>query len=423
MRILLLTTYFRPESATNAILMTLLGEELTRLGHQVTVITGMPHYDRNRIEPPYRGKLWVREQIGSMWVHRVYLYVPQKKSSFWGRILNYLSFNIASGLVGLFVGPQDMLLVPSPPLTNGATAWALSRLKRIPFVYNVQDIYPDVAVRLGVLRNQRVIRFFEKMERFVYQKASAISVISPCFKANLLRKGVPEEKIEVIPNFIDENFVRPLPRQNAFSKEQGWDDKFVALFAGNVGLSQGLETLLDAAQCLRDLPGLHIVIAGNGASKEGLIERAKRMQLQNVLFLPLQPYERVPELYSAADVGLIPLRKGLTEDSVPSKLFTIMGVGRAVVAGVDPQSDTKKVISAAQCGICVPPEDALALAEALKTLYENRSLAKQMGESGRKYVEQHYTCREVARRYGDLFSRLVASHECGNVNSQKNGRV
>ncbi len=406
MRILMLSTYFRPESATNAILMTLLGEELTRQGHEVVVITGMPHYDQNRIWPAYRGKLWTREQIGSMRVHRVYLYVPSKKTSFWGRLLNYLSFNLTSGIAGLLIGRFDAILAPSPPLTNGITAWALSRIKGVPFIYNVQDIYPDVAVRLGVLKNRTAIRFFEWMERFVYRKAAAVSVISDCFKANLLRKGVPEQKVEVIPNFIDESFVRPLPRQNAFRTEHGLEDKFVALFAGNVGLSQGLETLLEAALCLQNLPDLRILIVGDGASKEALVNRAKTMGLHNVIFLPLQPYERVPELYSAADVGLIPLRKGLTEDSVPSKLFTIMGVGRPVIAGVDPESDTHRVIQRAGCGLCIPPEDAKALASALQALYENRPLADEMGRAGRDYVVQHFTCHEVARRYGALFERV-----------------
>lgn len=406
MRILLLTTYFRPESATNAILMTLLGEELTRQGHEVVVITGMPHYDQNRIWPAYRGKLWMQEQIGSMRVYRVYLYVPSKKTSFWGRLLNYLSFNLTSGIAGLLIGRFDAILAPSPPLTNGITAWALSRIKGVPFIYNVQDIYPDVAVRLGVLKNRAVIRFFEQVERFVYRKAAAVSVISDCFKANLLRKGVPEWKVEVIPNFIDENFVRPLPRHNAFSKEHDLDDKFVALFAGNVGLSQGLETLLEAALCLQNLQDLRIVIVGDGASKTALVERAHALGLNNVIFLPLQPYERVPELYSAADVGLIPLRRGLTEDSVPSKLFTIMGVGRPVIAGVDPESDTHRVIQTAGCGLCIPPEDAKALASALQELYEDRALAEKMGRAGRDYVVQHFTCQKVAQRYSALFESL-----------------
>jgi colanic acid biosynthesis glycosyl transferase WcaI len=407
MRILLLSTYFRPESATNAILMTLISEELTRQGHQVTVITGMPHYDNNSVWPEYRGKLWKREQHGEIRIHRVYLYVPSKKTSMVGRLLNYLSFNVTSTLAGLLVGRHDVLLVPSPPLTNGVTGWLLSRLHRIPFIYNVQDIYPDVAVRLGVLKSPRVIRLFERMELFVYRKAKAVSVISDSFQRNLARKGMPTEKIRIIPNFIDTDFVKPLPRCNAFSQEHQLNDRFVVLFAGNVGLSQGLESVIDAAHRLQHIPEIQFLIVGNGSSKAALIERAAQLGLQNVLFLPLQPYDRVPELYSAADVCLIPLRRGLTEDSVPSKLFSIMGVARPVIASVDRESDTYKVIAEAGCGLCTGAEEPQELADAVLTLYHDRTQALEMGRRGRAYVEQHYTCVSVARKYSELFTDVT----------------
>ncbi len=409
MRILFLSTYFRPESATNAILMTLLAEELVRLGHEVSVITGMPHYDANRIEDAYRGKLWVRERHGDIPVTRVYLYVPGSKTSISGRLLNYLSFNVLSTVAGLAAKKHDILFVPSPPLTNGVCAFLLSRLRRMPFVYNVQDIYPDVAVRLGVLRNPRLIRLFERMEAFVYRKAATVSVISESFRRNLRAKNVPESKLAVIPNFVDIGFVTPLPRSNPFSREHGWDGKFVALFAGNVGLSQGLESVLEAAALLADLPDVLVAVVGGGSTKQALVDRAAQMGLSNLQFLPLQPYERVPELYSAADVGLVPLRRGLTEDSVPSKLWTIMGVARPVVAGVDETSDTFAVIQAADSGLCVPPEDPAALAGAIRALYADRAGAEAMGRRGRRHVEAHYTRDGVARQYAALFARLTGT--------------
>lgn len=408
MRILFLTTYFHPESAANAVLMTLLAEELTRQGHEVTVITGMPHYDANRIRDEYRGKLWVREQHGSIPVYRVYLYVPGKKSSVPGRLLNYASFNLLSSLAGLLARRADVLFVPSPPLTNGVCAYLLSRLRRIPFVYNVQDMYPDVAVRLGILTNPRLIRVFEQMERFVYRKAAAVSVISEGFRRNLLAKGVPDAKISVIPNFVDVERVRPLPRDNDFSREHGLGDRFVVLFAGNVGLSQGLETVLDAAALLSDAPRVLFLIIGNGTSKPGLVLKAQEMGLDNVLFLPFQPFERMPEQYAAADACLVPLRKGLTEDSVPSKLWTIMAASRPVLAGVDSGSDTHDVIQAAGSGLCVPPEDPGALAEAVRLLMADPKRAREMGQRGRIYVEANYSHTHVAQLYEALFSCVTS---------------
>ena len=409
MRILFLTTYFRPESATNAILMTLLAEELAARGHQITIITGMPHYDNNRVEDAYRGKLYKKESVGSLDVRRVYLYVPQDKTRISGRLLNYISFNVTSGLAALLTRRHDVMLVPSPPLTNGLTAWVVSRLKRMPFVYNVQDIYPDVAVRLGVLKSKRVIDLFTRMESFVYRKASAVSVISDSFQRNLAAKQVPASKLKIIPNFVDTAFVSPLPRHNAFSREHGLDASFVILFAGNVGLSQGLETVLKAAKLLSDTPKIKFVIVGNGASKAELVQQCEEMRLNNVAFLPLQPYERVPEVYSAADVCLIPLKRGLTEDSVPSKLWTIMGVARPVVATVDASSDTYKVIQQAECGLCADAEDAEGMAQAIRQLYDDCDLAERMGKGGRAFVEQHYTSKSVAAQYEALFAALLPS--------------
>lgn len=422
MRILILTTYFQPESAANATLMTLLAEELTQLGHEVTVITAMPHYDTNRIFDGYRGRLWMREQRGAVQVKRVTLYVPPEKGRLLGRLFNYLSFNALSTLAGLLTRRHDILFVPSPPLTNGVSGFLLSRLRGMPFVYNVQDIYPDVAVRLGVLTNRRVIRLFEQMERFVYRKAAAVSVISNNFARNLRQKGVPETKLRVIPNFVDAEFMTPGPRCNAFSREQGLDAKFVALFAGNMGLSQGLETVLEAAERLRDVPEIVFLIIGNGTTKPALVALAEARRLENVRFLPFQPYERVPEFYAASDVCLIPLRKGLTEDSVPSKLFTIMGMGRPVVASVDEGSDTARMIGEAGCGVCVEPEDACALADAILRMHNDPAGAAVMGAQGRAFVEARYTRKAVAKQYAALFIELATGRGLNRKDAKKSPR-
>ena len=189
------------------------------------------------------------------------------------------------------------------------------------------------------------------------------------------------------------------------------DEKFVVLFAGNVGMSQGLDTVLEAAGLLRDVPGLLFAIVGNGASKPALVAQAEKMGLLNVEFLPYQSYDQVPLLYSSADIGLIPLRRGFSSDSVPSKLFTIMGVARPVIASVDAHSETADVIQAGRCGLCLEPEDPQALADAVLRLYSDKALAAEMGRSGRQYVEAHYTRTSVAREYEAIFRRLLPAPE------------
>jgi len=409
MRILFLTMYYKPDNAATGILMAELAEELALQGHDVRVVTSMPHYSTNSIWPEYKGKLWMRERQGKIPIHRVWSYVPVNKDKLLPRFFSYLSFTLLSAFAGLLMPRPDVIITPSPspPLTNGVSAYLLGKLRGIPFISNIQDIYPDVAIRMGVMKNPIVIAAYKKLERFVYAHSHAVTVISEGFRTNLEAKGVPADKISVIPNFIDDDFVLPHPRRNPFSAEQGWDDKFVALFAGNVGMSQGLDTVLEAAALLQDIPDLLFAIVGNGASKPALIAQVEKLGLHNVQFLPYQPYDKVPVLYSSADLGLIPLRRGFTNDSVPSKLFTIMGVARPLIAAVDAHSETAQVVTEARCGLCVEPEDPHALAEAIRTLYSSREQAAEMGRSGRVHVEAHYTRTSVAHQYEAIFARLT----------------
>ena len=409
MRILFLTMYYKPDNAATGILMAELAEELAEQGHDVRVVTSMPHYSTNSIWKEYRGKLWMRERQGKILVQRVWSYVPVNKDKLLPRFFSYLSFTLLSAFAGQLMPRPDVIVTPSPspPLTNGASAYLLGRLRGVPFISNIQDIYPDVAIRMGVMKNPAVIAAYKKLEKFVYAHSAAITVISEGFRQNLMAKGVPSDKIEVIPNFIDAAFVAPHPRRNEFSRAQAWDDKFVALFAGNVGMSQGLDTVLEAAALLRHVPDLLFAIVGNGASKPALVEQVKALGLTNVEFLPYQSYDQVPLLYSAADIGLIPLRRGFTNDSVPSKLFTIMGVARPMIAGVDAHSETAQVIAESGCGLRVEPEDARALADSVQALYDDRPRCAEMGRRGRLHVEAHYTRVSVARQYEAIFEKLM----------------
>ncbi len=407
MRIQILTTYFFPDSAANGILMSQLAEGLYRLGHQVDVITTFPHYDENRIRDGYRGRIWTREHEGGLGIYRYYLYVPRNKSSIFGRLANYASWNLLSASAGILVAKPDLVFIPSPPLTNGIFGFLSTKLRGVPFIYNVQDIYPDIAIRLGFLKSKRMMSAFKKLEKFVYAKASAVSVISEGFKRNLLLKGVPASKLWTIPNFVDTAYFRPLPRHNAFSKGQGIEDRYTVLFAGNVGLSQGLERVLETALLLRGYPEILFLIVGNGAAKNPLVSLAERMKLDNVRFHPFFPYQDVPDMYASADVCLVPLKRGITEESVPSKVYSILAAGRPLIASVDEESDTWNVVRKAECGICVQPESPQELARAIIDLYQNRAIGLQMGANGRAFVEEHYSRQQIAREYEKMFLSVV----------------
>jgi colanic acid biosynthesis glycosyl transferase WcaI len=405
----IVSLYHHPDPAANSAIITRLAHDLAAVGHRITVISAFPHYDTNRIWPAYRGRLLQRESLSGVDVYRVWLYVPAHKASMPGRLLSYLSFNLLSTLVGLTVPRPDVILAPSPPLTIGLSAWLLGLLRRAPYVYNVQDIYPDIAVRLGTLRDPRLIAFFSWLERFIYARASAVAVISEGFRQNLLRKGVPAGKIALIPNSVDVDFVTPRVKDNPFARRKGLVERFVLLYAGNVGLSQGLEQVLAAARILSERKDLLFLIVGNGSAKAALEQEAVALGLHNVRFLPFQPREVVPDLYASADVCLVPLRKGVGYESLPSKALTIMAAGRPVVASVDPGSDAWTLVEEARCGLCTPPEDPQALAGAIRTLHADPALRQRLGRNGRAHVTQHYTPQAVARQYDALLTRVARS--------------
>lgn len=407
MRILLLTLYFAPDIAANAVIMTELAEELAALGHQVTVVTAFPHYAGNVIESRYRGQVIQQDEYKGIRVIRTYLYTSPRKRRSLVRILSYISFNFLSTLAGLFSRDQDVILAPSPPLTIGLSAYVISRVKLIPYVYNVQDIYPDVVIKLGILKNPFGKALFHLLEPFVYGHARHITVISEGFRANLLRKGVPQEKLTIIPNFVDTNFIRPLHRNNSFRQRFGLNGRFVVLFAGNVGHSQDLEHVLESAALLQDSNHIAFVIVGNGSRKEQLKDQARKMGLNNVHLIPFQSRQKVPQIYATADISLVTLRKGIALDSFPSKVYTIMASARPVIAAVDPNSDVWDLIKQTECGLCVEPENPQALAQAIRTLYADTASRERMGDNGRKHVVQYYTRQVVARQYHGLLTSLT----------------
>jgi colanic acid biosynthesis glycosyl transferase WcaI len=404
-RILLLSLHFAPDTVSNAVVVTELAEELAARGHAVTAVAALPYHQGHRIEPAYRGRLWHSGRHGAIRVVRTWLLLRGHKHDVGGRFMAYGTFNLTSTLAAAVTGPYDVVITPSPPLTIGVCGWLLARLWGAKFVYNVQDIYPDAAIKLGLLRGPRVIRFFAWLERFVYARADTVTVLSEDFRRNLLAKRVPDAKVVLIPNGVDTEFVRPLAKDNAFAREHGLVDRFVVLYAGNVGLAQGIDTLIDAAR-QTTVPQILFLVVGAGAGLEGARARVEAAGLGNVRFLPFQPRERLPELYASADVGVVLLRAGMGSTSTPSKLYTIMAAGRAVVAAVDPESEASCLVSAAGCGECVPPENAVALAAALERLAADPRRVAAFGAAGRAHVVTHNSRSSVGAQYDGLIRQL-----------------
>jgi colanic acid biosynthesis glycosyl transferase WcaI len=410
MHILLLALNYWPDKLGNAPLMVGLCEGLVARGHRVTVVCAFPHHETGRIAPEHRGKLFERDTHNGVDIVRTYIYAGEHSTA--AKMANYASFTatgLAAALAVTLRTPVDVIFTPSPPLTLGLIDHALAVTRRVPFVYNLQDLFPEAAIRLGVLTNPTVIEGFRKLERFVYRKATRLSVISEGFRRTLLDQGVPDEKIAVIPNYTDTDLIVPTPTEaSPYRAELGLEGRFVVQFSGRMGYSQNLESVADAWLHLKAQGGrerLHMMLVGDGQAREML--QARLGDRSDVTLLPTQPRERLSDLLATADVGLAPLRHGMAGTSVPSKIFGIMASARPVIAAVDPGSDTDLMLAEARCGVVVPPEDPVALAGALAALYDAPETAREMGARGRHHVVAHHSQAAIVDQYERMLLDVV----------------
>ncbi len=411
--ILILSLVFPPDSVSTAQIMGDLAADLQAGGHAVTVLTTSPHYNHDpeaeARQPlaPYWGPLLRRSDYHGIAVYHTLM--PQKGKNLVLRLSAWLGFHFLSTVAGLTVIPKpDVIIVPSPPLTIGLSAWILGVFHRAQFIYNVQEIYPDIAIRLGALRDRRLIRFLSWLERFVYKKARKVTVIAPRMRERLLEKGVPGDKVTVVPNFVDIGDLQPLPKDNPFSRTHGVNDKFVISYAGNLGPAQGLDTFVDAARLLQDQTGIHFMIIGDGILRETLQRRVAELALHNLTFLPHQPYSLVPQIYATSDLNLVPQAAETGFDAVPSKVYRIMACARPVLAITDPSSDLGQLVLGARCGTVVKPGAPDALSETIREAFCEPERLQQMGEAGRHHVVENYARGVVIDRYLALIQEVMA---------------
>lgn len=416
MRILFLTLVFAPDGVSTATLMTELASDLVAGGHEVTVLTTVPHYN---VDPEARQRQPLRRRWAGLFyesdyqgMHVYHAPVHEKGSRILGRLFDYFRFHCVSTLLGLALRARyDIVFAPSPPLTIGLNGWLLAWLKRVPFLYNVQEIFPDVAIALGVLRHSALIRLFRGVERVTYRSATKVIVISEEFRQDLLRKGVPAHKVVIIPNFVDTTFMRPGPRQNDVARALGLADAFVVLYAGNIGLTQGFETLLAAAHELRQRQDVVFLVVGHGARSNWLTEQVQSRGLMNVRLLPYQPRSAIPALYATADICLVPLKHGMSRGTLPSKIYTIMAAGRPAMVSVDPDSEVATLVRRVGCGWVVKPEDESGLVEALLEAAHDPAECRRRGLLGREYVSRTHSREQIANQYTKLLNELSGCRE------------
>jgi colanic acid biosynthesis glycosyl transferase WcaI len=407
MRILFMAQCYAPEDVSAAVLITELATDLVKRGHHVTVVTGAPNYPRGRVFKGYRNGLYKVETLDKVRVVRTWSYIsPSKK--FWPRLFHYGTYSATAFYGGLFAGRPDVIVSYSPPLPLGLSAWLLSRIFRVPWVLQLEDLYPDAAVAAGVMTNRKVINFFLSMEKFLYHKAEHISVISKNFRQVLLKKGIRNSKIKTIPVWADPDEIYPMQKQNAFRREHGLEDKFVVMYAGNIGLTSCLEDVLDAAEILRDQKDIQFVMVGEGVKKESLETEVCAKQLTNVLFLPFQPREIFSEMLAAADLSLVTLNSSAAFSSLPSKIFNVMASARPLLAITPPGCEIMQIVEESDCGWNVPPQSPEKLAEVILELKKREDRLVQMGQNGRACLEKNYSRAHCVDAYEKMLAELCS---------------
>jgi colanic acid biosynthesis glycosyl transferase WcaI len=403
-RILAVLPHFEPDVAPTGVIASRLVEELGDLAHHVDVVTSLPWYEHHAVLPQWRGKIVRREKAEWGSITRVHPFPTGDKLSIPKRAVGFAAFCALDAAVAAAGSRVDVAFAMTPPLPMAATGWFAALARRAPLVLNVQDIFPDVAVELGLLRGRRVIAAASALERWSYARCAAVTVLSADMRANLAAKMRHPDRLHVIPNFVDVDAVQPGPKENSYRAEYQLSGKTVVMYAGNVGMSQSLGLVVHAARSTADRDDIVYVINGGGSTLPEL--EAQAAGLPNIRFVPMQPIERLPDVLAAADVHLVPLKAGLSRSSVPSKTYSIMAAGRPVLASVDDGSEVQRIVEAAGAGIAVGPDDPGVFVTALVKLVDDPSARESMGAAARAYVERTASARGVAQAYAELFTKV-----------------
>lgn len=374
---------------------------LTQMGHQVTVVTSPVSYLTGTFEKGQSKTQMVGQD--AITILRAYTY-PALHRSFFHRILSFCSFMGSSFLAGVRVRNVDLVWGTSPPIFQGATAWALARLKGVPFVFEVRDLWPAFAVQVGVLHQPLLIRASEWLERFLYRRADLVMVNSPGFTHHVEARGA--RRVELVPNGADSRMFDPDEKGEDFRTQHGLEGKYVILYAGAHGMSNDLGVILEAAALLEDCPNVAIVLLGDGKDKPALKERSSNMGLKNIYFVDPIPKSEMASALAAADACIAILKPiPLYATVYPNKVFDYMAAGKPVILAIG--GVMRDVIEKAAAGIPVPPGSPQAIAQAVRSLAEEPHQGVRMGLNGRQYLKEHFDRPILAEKLSSLFLEAV----------------
>jgi colanic acid biosynthesis glycosyl transferase WcaI len=406
MRILIITPYYSPDLGPSAPLFTMLSEALIKRGYAVSVLTTVPHYPSGQVSAAYQGKMMQQSTENGVQVFRLWL-PSVKRSNLFMRLLQFVCYQVETIWAG-FRLQYDVVLVANPALWVWLPFVFFVTLKDKPAIFSIHDVYPDVGVTLGIFRSKPVIAMVSALERYCLNHSVLVRILSESFKPGLQNLGVPETKMALVYDWVDTDLIQPLAHCNKFTEEHALTDHFIVLYAGNIGLSQGLENVLAVAKQLSAETDIQFLFVGDGLGRESLVAQTQQQGLTNVQFLPFQPRERLPEVLACADISLVILKKGIGTGSLPSKTFSILASARPIIASVDEGSETWNLIQKAKAGLCIAPENPSKLAEAILTLRQDRELRKQMGCHGRIWAEQKHSLQSASEQFEKLLKEAIA---------------
>ena len=410
MKILYLSAYSKPEQAASNHLSDDRNNAFADAGFYMEAYTPTPCRGVTyEVRKEYCKKKHRKESMytGYMTLYRFSLFAEGKNPLM--RAFRYLCCWCVQFWKGLHAKDIDLIYLASTPPIQGALGAILKRIKKIPFVYNLQDIFPDSLVGTGLVRNSGLIwKIGRVIEDFTYKHADKIIVISEDFKRNIMAKGVPEEKIVVVYNWVDQNVVKNIDRKDnkLFDRYHLNKNRFYITYSGNIGLTQNMDLLLDVAKGLEDNEEIQFVLIGEGAYKEQVKEIIDRDNIKNVTLLPFQPYEDISHVFSLGDVGIIISKPGVGENSVPSKTWSIMSASRPVLANFD-ENEIKTILSENECGVFTKAGDKQAFTDAILELCRNREMCRKYGENGRKFVMENLTREIGTQKYIDVIKSVA----------------
>jgi colanic acid biosynthesis glycosyl transferase WcaI len=407
MRILLLTQWFEPEPTFKGLVF---ARALAARGHVVEVITGFPNYPGGRLYPGYRIRLLQRETVGGVRLLRVPLY-PSHDRSRVGRAANYLSFAAGATVIGgLLARTPDVIYAYQPPATIGVPAGLIGWSRRAPILLDVQDLWPDTLTATGMVDSPRILALVGRLCEWNYRSAARIAVLSPGFRTVLEERGVPAAKLRVIYNWCDEGgnaLAAPDPTR---ARELGFEGRFNIVFAGTMGLAQGLDAVLGAAErCQAQRPDIRFVFVGGGVDRDRLGRVAAEKRLDNVRFLPRQPPEEIGKTLALADGLLVHLKDDpLFRITIPSKTQAYLYAGKPVIMAV--RGDAANLVTSAHAGLLAEPEDSDSIAGAVLSLAAMPTEAREsLGRNGAEYYERHLSLREGVRQFEELFREMTGA--------------